>query len=251
MIINLNSGYYGGTIGFPEFTYTGEYKMLDDGDNNWRIKFLSSGTLTFQMLKGAVNGIDVFLVGGGGKGAYGGWQTNHGGGGGGGYTVTSKGLTVSSGSSYDIVVGNGGEDTSAFEITAKCGEPGKEAASASDGGHVPGAGGAGGSGGGMGGNDGGSDGSNGLGDLGGQGQGTSTREFGEETGDLYAGGGGGGGHLGGAGGGGNGGDGDEDGFDLTPGEPNTGGGGAGAPSTATGYGSDGGSGIVIIRNARK
>lgn len=50
-----------------DFNWTGgdgTYQVRDDGDGNWRIKFLSSGT--FTPLKNMV--IDAFLVGGGGGG---------------------------------------------------------------------------------------------------------------------------------------------------------------------------------------
>ena len=80
------------------------------------------------------------------------------------------------------------------------------------------------------------------------GQGTTTREFGESTGDLYSGGGSGAERgntttiiAGGSGGGGTGGNGGA-------GTANTGGGGGG--STAQSGGGAGGSGIVIIRNHR-
>lgn len=60
----------------PELSYTGEYEVVDDDDNpittsqgNWKIRFLTSGTLAFTNLNGAENGIDVFLVGGGGRSA--------------------------------------------------------------------------------------------------------------------------------------------------------------------------------------
>ncbi len=55
----------------PNFTYTGNCAVIDDGNNNWRVKFLTSGTLTFHNLINASNGIDVFLVGGGGSGGSG------------------------------------------------------------------------------------------------------------------------------------------------------------------------------------
>lgn len=79
----------------------------------------------------------------------------------------------------------------------------------------------------------------------GSGQGTTTREFGEATGKLYAGGGGAGNILGtptsgGAGGAGNG------GSNMTA-TPNTGGGGGGANEGSVSTGGDGGSGIVCIR----
>ena len=48
------------------FTYNGSYNVLNDGNGNWRVKFLSGGTYTSktQIL------IDTFLVGGGGGGVY-------------------------------------------------------------------------------------------------------------------------------------------------------------------------------------
>ena len=93
----------------------------------------------------------------------------------------------------------------------------------------------------------------------GSGQGTTTREFGDATGDLYAGGGSGGQWMylnwpnpiaGGAGGGGAGGGKNSA---AKSGTPNTGGGGGGGTPTysTTGIsnsGGNGGSGIVIIRN---
>ena len=53
-----------------DFNWTGSdnsYLVLNDGDDNWRIKFLTSGT--FTPLKDMT--IDAFLVGGGGSGAVG------------------------------------------------------------------------------------------------------------------------------------------------------------------------------------
>ena len=252
----------------PEFTYTGDYEIVDDSDNpisdfanwknNWKIRFLTSGTLTFTNLNGAENGIDVFLVGGG---ASGGGR----GGGGGGYTKTQKSVSVNVGIEYPIIVGAGGSApttsakvppnaggaTSAFGLTANGGDTSTTGDYPSSGGSGGGSGKVGGAG-----YSGGSDGSSGGGDDGGSGQGTTTREFGESTGKLYAGGGGGGAvttnetSSGGAGGGGDGG-----GAGANPrpknGGANTGGGGGGIGNlySSTTYAS-GGSGIVIIRNAR-
>ena len=225
-----------------DFNWTGgdgTYQVRDDGDGNWRIKFLSSGT--FTPLRDMV--IDVFLVGAGGGGCR---SVFYGNGGGGGYTKTVKSIVLTANTAYSIVIGAGGSayvdkdnpgtsggDTSAFSETAAGGAP----ATASNGG-------AGGSGGGSYdsnssvGYDGGSDGSKGGGKNGGSGQGTTTREFGEANGDLYA--GGGGGHysgslgVGGSGGGGN---------AKESGVANTGGG--------AGSGGEGGSGIVIIRKHKE
>lgn len=265
----------------PAFSYTGDFEIVNDNDeaieytrDNWKIRFLSSGTLTFAKLNGATKGIDVFLVGGGGGGGY---KSTFASGGGGGYTTTERGIFVAVNTPYEIVVGDGGTPVTSSESRTYGGESSAFGFSA-DGGqsgyasnYVSSArGGAGGSGGGagmMGGDDhesgdghGGSDGSNGgtivhssYTASGGNGQGTTTREFGEPTGKLYAGGGGGGASMGyiayppGKGGEGGGGDGGQSQKKAIPGTPNTGGGGGGA---AYGSGVSGGSGIVIIRNKR-
>ena len=231
-------------IGF-DFTYTGSYVILYEGSGNWKMKFLTSGEFT----PSANLAIDAFLVGGGGGGS----NSNaggSGGGGGGGYTLTEKNINLVSNQTYSIIVGDGGgpaqagEDTSAFGVIAG----GGKAATSSSGGN-------GGSGGGSKNNNGGSNGSDGTGKdsthVGGKGQISlpgpngetgSTKEFGEESGELYSGGGGGGsGGIGGDGGGAS---------DSLSAEDNTGGGGGGGVISGTSPGGSGGSGIVIIRNKR-
>ena len=249
----------------PEFTYTGDYEIVNDSDEpittsqgNWKIRFLTSGTLTFTELNGAENGIDVFRVGGGGSGGNKCSGASDGSGGCGGYTNTSKNVYVTTGNGYSIVIGSGGVcptaansrggdggKTTAFGVTAKGGSGGHAQNDSTPG--------SGGSGGGAGNSDkkrggnGGSDGGNGgSGNWpGGKGQGTTTREFGETSGKLYAGGGGGSWYgVGGDGGGA------EYGKNA---KANTGGGGGGgysASGVTSKDGGSGGSGIVIIRNAR-
>ena len=95
-----------------DFTYSGQCQVIDDSTeayNEWRIKFLTSGTLKFT----ANIAVDIFLVGGGGGGA--GHVTNSNdnnlfcsGGGGGGYTKTLNNITLNKNVSYSIVIGNGG-----------------------------------------------------------------------------------------------------------------------------------------------
>lgn len=249
----------------PEFTYTGDYEIVNDSDEpitvsqgNWKIRFLTSGTLTFTNLNGADGGIDVFLVGGGGGTKWSVGSKIHSGGAGGGYTQTGKAITVTTNTPYTIDIGAGGigaadgGTTSAFGLSASGG--GSPASSDSS------AGAAGGSGGGgyvhasasgtsaSGAGNGGSDGSDGVtagsgGGDGGKGQGTTTREFGEENGKLYAGGGAGASNKGGVspvGGAGGGGDMGSDGATNT-------GGGAGNALNGT---HNGGSGIAVIRNTR-
>lgn len=235
----------------PEFTYTGDFEIVNDSDepisvsqDNWKIRFLTSGTLTFTNLNGAEGGIDVFLVGGGAGGNY---SYRGGAGGGSGYTRTTQAVTVRVGVQYDIAIGAGGAGAKtaggrAGGVTSAFGSSANGGATLSDNGVY---GGDGGSGGGSGtlnqdkdgayskAGVGGTDGANGQGTHPGTGQGTTTREFGEPSGTLYA--------TGGKGAAGN---------NITP-DPvsqNTGDGGNGAggsiESTA------GGSGIAIIRNTR-
>ena len=280
----------GGGSWFPSygknFTYTGDYVIVPENDTDWKVKFLTSGTFTATdaLL------IDVFAVGGGG-GAGAGLFMSAGTGGGGGYTTTQKSVYLEQDKEYEIVIGNGGKGypgsnvykgtdggaTSGFSVTANGGGAGYSYTT------KEGYGGSGGSGGGAGISDvystdfdvsGGSDGSDGKGNKGnssaeyigsvGKGQGTTTREFGETSGELYAGGGGGmvigassnidyrGHNLGGEGGGATGAVNTSSGVN-DPGDAsaNTGGGGGG---TNNGYSlnrGNGGSGILIIRNHRE
>lgn len=255
--------------GVPEFTYTGTYENVDDNDNpisspttwkgNWKIRFLTSGTLRFTNLRGYTS-IDVFLVGGGGGAA--GSTYGRGVGGGGGYTSTALHVAVEINVDYQIEVGAGGVGgantvtnggtSSAFDSYAAGGIGGVRGGKPD-----------GGSGGGRGTNvisagagKGGSDGSDGGKSdegAGGTGQGTTTREFGDTNGKLYSGGGGGASTQGGPGGnGGEGGGGNGYGTNhaASDGAANTGG-GAGAGPQGSANGKHGGSGIVIIRNARE
>lgn len=240
------------------YTYTGDHEKIDDGNGNWRIKFKSSGTLKFTNLGKWDGKLDVFCVGGGCAGGSGSWDAGNGYGkaGSGGYTTTQKGVQSAANASYSIVIGAGGQsafapggNTTAFGVAAGGGTKliGGSGGGAYGNGAV---------------NNGGSDGGNGdpqdAANIGidhwgspGRGQGRTTREFGEPTGTLYAGGGGAGGNgsaqaHGGAGGGGNG---AWNGHQPTSGEENTGGGGGGMYYGLTNLGK-GGSGIVVIRNHR-
>lgn len=271
----------GGGKSKPDFYFSGGYTEREDGV----VELRSSGMLKF--LKKAT--IDRFMVGGGGSGSIGYYSAGNeypagGSGGGGGYTRMDYSVEVTAGQEINIIIGSGGERQLS----------GVASGSANDGGQTKwgdvvveggkGAlaknfymlGGNGGSGGGGGikyndgyASDGGSNGSNGGGSRGGTGQGTTTREFAEATGKLYAGGGGGGGGYGtsaftgrpggagGAGGGGAGGTGGAPSISASTGgsdgEANTGGGGGGGAGlggygTET-YGGAGGSGIICFRLA--
>lgn len=229
----------------PEFTYTGDYAIVDDSDNaisdfaswkgNWKIRFLTSGTFTVTKLNGWDGRLDVFLVGGGGNG-----ETIRGArGGGGGYTKTVKGISVTIGTPYTVTIGASSGTSSAFGASAT-------GASGANGGS---GGGGGGSSSGTSGN-GGSNGGNGTAgnvSQGGTGQGTTTREFGESTGKLYSGGGGGSAADAGSAGDSTAGAGAAYGQAAKNGAANTGGGGGGAYDGTAG---SGGSGIVVARNAR-
>lgn len=211
----------------PVYSYTGAHSFINDGNFQWRIKFLTSGTLTFSYL-GNASSIDVFCVGGGQGNYY-----NVGGNGGGTKTTT---IAASANTSYPLAIGAGGT-----------GPENAQGGNTTFGSLVTGLGGAHGRGSGGGGADGGNGGSDGGpgGANGTKGQGTTTREFGEASGTLYSGGGGGfssddWSHIGtgGAGGGAGG---------QHSASANTGGGAGGSPN---GTGWSGGSGIIVIRNHR-
>ena len=213
----------------PTYTYTGSHQLIDEGNFNWRLRLLTSGTLAFSHLGSAESsGAQVFLVGGGG-GAGG-----FGAGGGGGYTRTVT-VALATGTGYSIIVGagraaggNAGGDSSALGQTVSGGRGG---------GYNFAAGGDGGSGGGgrpfgPGGVDGGNGGSGTSGDArgpGGNGQGSTTREFGSPEGTLYSSGGWG-----------------MDAAHTQDEAANTGNGGDSNGDNGMG----GGSGIVVIRNTR-
>ncbi len=272
-IVNTHYGYYGGSKA-PKFTYTGTYNVRKDGV----VELLTSGTIVF--LNPAT--IDLFLVGGGGAGGsgipgatLGGW-----GGGGGGYTTAVKAIPVSANASYSVVIGQGasgsavddppgnGGATTFGNYSANGGKSPRLARASND--YTYGAdGGSGGGGGRYSLSDGGAGGSDGAkgeaaSGMGGSGQSSTTREFGEPGGKLYAAGGGGGTYIsaqtpvyapGGSGGGGAGAWGA--GADRTQaagaGGANTGGGGGGGVGVggvANLVGGSGGSGIVCFRAAK-
>lgn len=97
----------------PEFEYTGQCKVIDEGNGNVMMKFLTSGVLTVDKLNSFKNGIDVLLVGGGQSGKNAGGSVNSGGGAGGtgGYVVTSAAPIKLAKGQYSITVGDGGVST--------------------------------------------------------------------------------------------------------------------------------------------
>lgn len=93
----------GGGPVFPEFTYTGEYYIVNEGTPDWKIYFTSSGTFTpasnIAVQAQAIGG------GGGGNGGYADIKPRVGGGG--GNSMTGE-LILESGVSYKIKIGAGG-----------------------------------------------------------------------------------------------------------------------------------------------
>lgn len=212
-----------------EFTYTGAYTVEGSLDGNFIIRFQTSGTLTIKDHGGTGGSYDLFAVGGGGggtdkKNTASPQNTQGYGGGGGGRTATSKNIRLASGRGIPITVGaggspnnNGGSSSFASVLPASGGSSGNlqefYTQTVGDKAYFF-VGGNGGSGGGTGATEstnfgylsgfnfnGGSNGNNGIGVHahwsgadnipGGTGQGTTTREFGDASGKLYAGGGGG------------------------------------------------------------
>ena len=240
-----------------DFTYTGDYRIrFEDGV----VELLSSGE--FKSLDDS--NIDIFCVGGGGGGGNRS-STSGSSGGGGGYTATRLNNKITVNTRIDVTIGNGGAngstgsngETTSFGniLSANGGKGGRTNSTTADGGSAGGDGGT---------YTGGKGGSDGASTSAGSGQGTTTREFGESSGKLYAGGGGGGCNStniadydvnGGAGSGGKGGGGNGGNYKYPAGAgmANTGGGGGGGQGTnSASYpsGGKGGSGIVCIRKAK-
>ena len=230
---------WGGTKGTDYEIFQDDETVIPEGDyqkyTNWKARIYTSITV----IPNRDGDIDAFLLGAGASGSSresGG--DNYGAGGGSGYTKTLKNIQLTANTQYQIEIGSGGRSvsdnadgvdgkkggsTSAFENTAEGGNQSiiiETYASGGDGG----------SGGAGNGGRPGTDGSDGTGERPGRGQGTTTREFGEPSGKLYA----DGGKFG----------------QSSPAKavPNSGNGGDGAQGGASGPGS---SGIVVIRNARE
>lgn len=179
---------------YPKYTYNADHTLIKDENNHWRVKFTSSGVLDWL---GEDTEVDIFLVGGGGGGSTGG--------GGSGYTHTEKKVTLIKNERITITIGSGGAGVPTAGIARNGGTTSFKSYQASGGkGADNYTGGAGGSGGGAGVNtntsgvrsgSAGCDGSNGGNTSyssrypGGEGQGTTTREFGEAGNPLHAGGG--------------------------------------------------------------
>ena len=249
-------------------SYTGKCEIVKEGTDNWKIKFLTSGTLKIS----ANLNVDTFLVGGGGGGGNATWTDlsqygsdiwwAHGSGGGGGYTKTYRNVNIKSSDTYTITVGNGGAaNTDGSKSSLVGGNINNTADGGKNSGGAGGSGGGGGcsgngygcttgSGGKFGNNGGNGTGSNGGSSrTGGSGQRTTTCEFeqsasgsntdltGCATGVTAYGAGG-------------------TAAGSKAGTANTGNGGDGANSDGLNYlttsraGYAGGSGIIIIRNAR-
>ena len=100
----------GGGSGLPVFTYTGTYAIYDEGNDNWHIVFITSGTLNFSSLGTGASGVQLFLVGGGGGGGGGSGYSTYWGwaGGNGGCRYNSGMFYLQTGVDYSIVIGAGG-----------------------------------------------------------------------------------------------------------------------------------------------
>lgn len=287
----------GGGSKVPDFTYTGNWEWYNEKKTILKLK--TSGVLVLN--KDCNADVFVVGGGASGAGSRANYSSQvSGGGGGGGYTKTQR-VSFTKDTSYPAVIGAGGASVSNNDYgTSRDGNVGGETSinGVSASGGQKGTAGYGGStvdywsGAGYGGNGGsgggasytfvkdnpsnpyskhgygGSDGGNGettsdqyYTHSGGTGQGTTTRAFGEPTGELFAGGGGGGSRdfsktkdlpgNGGEGGGGNGG-GVNGTQEATSGKENTGGGGGGVyyySSNVLRYSGAGGSGVILIRFA--
>ena len=98
----------GGGPVIPDFTYTGEYQLVNETEGNWRLYLITSGTFTpnVNML------VDICLFGGG-QGGEVGTSSSSGIGYGGiagqpGESNTQKNVVLQAGNSYSVEIGSGG-----------------------------------------------------------------------------------------------------------------------------------------------
>lgn len=226
-----------GTKGTDYEIFQDDDTVIPEGDyqkhKNWKARIYTSITVTPKQNAD----IDVFLLGAGASGSSReSSQSEYGAGGGSGRTKTAKNIKLTAKEAYTIEIGAGGAPVSGDGVDGKPGGETSAFGNSINGGDpatikdYKSYGGDGGSGGAGRGGTPGTDGSDGTGSQSGKGQGTTTREFGEPGGKLYA----AGGRFG----------------ESDPAEaiPNSGNGGDGARGDASGPGS---SGIVVIRNARE
>ena len=101
--------------GIPSYTYSGTSALINEGNNNWNIKFTTTGNLNFTELGNAVNGIEVCLVGGGTGGG------SDGGAGGTGGAVVNTQTNLNSNTNYVITIGAANGASSAFGFSASHG----------------------------------------------------------------------------------------------------------------------------------
>lgn len=99
-----------------DYIFTGSHEFYSDTAGNWEIALKSSGNFLFKKTPGA---IDIFLVGGGGKGqdGYGtnsGATANGGSGGSGGQVKTISNIEVTRNTNYSIIIGASDQDTTGF-----------------------------------------------------------------------------------------------------------------------------------------
>ena len=106
----------GGGPVFPEFTYTGDYYIVNEGTPDWKIYFTSSGTFT----PASNIAVQVQAIGGGSGGNGGSYSGGFGSGGGGGTSFVSE-VILEASTSYPIVIGSGGRGGSARELGASGG----------------------------------------------------------------------------------------------------------------------------------
>lgn len=92
----------GGGPVFPEFTYTGDYHIVNEGTPDWKIYFTSSGTFT----PASNIAVQVQAIGGGSGGNSGNAKNPRVGGGGGNSMVNE--IILEAGIEYPLTIGAGG-----------------------------------------------------------------------------------------------------------------------------------------------
>lgn len=99
----------GGGPVVPDFTYTGEYQLLNEDGGNWKLYLITSGTFNsnVDML------VDICLIGGGQAGQRSNYVTP-GTCGNPGSLLTNKNIVIQAGMQYQVNIGSGGGITTAI-----------------------------------------------------------------------------------------------------------------------------------------
>lgn len=108
---------------YPEYTYSGNVRLVDEGDGNWHLEITETGSINFSNLGNGRGGVDILCVGGGGGAAYqaasgvSGGEPGVNGAGGGGYISLTENAQLTTDVAYTTTIGGAGAKGTAANST--------------------------------------------------------------------------------------------------------------------------------------